>query len=269
MNATATSPTKPTEYGKSKSVYPTNHNGSSILPFIAKTFRRDGVNCFYGVQRDNFSTSYSNIKLEELREINKGNSITRIVKSTQKSYSWDPIPIANTDTIEVSMEAVGNLYCIDIDDFEIIDGKKCGNYIYDNLPEFLKACPYTKSRNKGNPHLWFRIDGIDADKLKGSSDWKNGNENLNFPINTSGELLTRMTWEYKHGEVFNWNGDIPTFEWDLIKTIIKEKEIKNFEKKLNLNVKQPPTIIEYCEESKSAPLTEQKNEKKKEKEKEK
>jgi hypothetical protein len=170
--------------------------------------------------------------LDEFKQINKGNSLTRHTK-TGSSYEWYPIPISNTDTIEVSMEVMGNMYCIDIDTCEIIDGITYGNYNYNDLPEFLKACPYTKSRNKGNPHIWFKIHGIDSDKLK-TNGWKNANDNLAF---CDGELLTRMTWEYKNSEVYNYNGHIPSISWDDIKTLLKDSEVIKWSTKCNLESK--------------------------------
>ena len=117
-----------------------------------------------------------------------------------------------------------------------------GNYDYSNLPEFLKACPYTKSKNKGNPHLWFKMEGIDATRLK-TGDWKNANDNLSF---CDGELLTRMTWEYKMGNVYNWNGDIPTLQWSDIKTLLKADKVKKWEDKVR--VVQPISFGETDEE---------------------
>ena len=83
---------------------------------------------------------------------------------------------------------------------------------------------------KGNPHLWFEMEGIDATRLK-TGDWKNANDNLSF---CDGELLTRMTWEYKMGNVYNWNGDIPTLKWSDIKTLLKASEVKKWEDKVRV-----------------------------------
>ena len=73
-------------YGESKSVYP-EHKTQPIVNFIAQTFLRDGVKCFYGVERGNFSTSKSNMSLDEFREINKGKPIERKYRQTNETYN--------------------------------------------------------------------------------------------------------------------------------------------------------------------------------------
>lgn len=211
------------EYGKSRAIYPTEHLGQPIMNFIEETFQRDGINCYYGVRRGDFTTSKSDMNIEDFKTIQEGKQLKRKVAKTGKEYFWKPISVDATDTIEVSMEAVGNLYCLDIDKAAETDGVKYGDYDFNELPDIFKECPYTKSRNKGNPHLFFRIDGIDAHKLKSQTNggWKNASDNINF---TDGEILTRMTWEYKDGEVFNYNGIIPTLNWGDVKNYLTPME---------------------------------------------
>jgi hypothetical protein len=226
-------------YGESKTIYPAEHIGTNLLPFIASTFIRDGVKCFYGVDGNNFSTSKSNITIDELKTIGEGNSLTRTVEKTGKTYLWKPISLKSTDTVEVSMECVGNLYCLDIDNCETIDGIKYGNYDWNNLPEIFKECPYTKSRNKGNPHIWFRIDGIDANKLK-TGKWKNANSNINF---ADGEILTRMTWEYLNANVYNWNSYIPTLNWNDVQKYMKTDEVRKWNEQIGTKYPSKKTIF--------------------------
>ena len=223
---------KVVKYGESKSIYPKHHEDGKkdIKMFIARTFLKDGVRCFYGVERGNFCTSKSDMTIDDFKIINGGGKLRRTNKKNGNEYDWVPVGLKNTDTFECSMEATGNLYCLDIDTVHIVDGFHYGNFDFNNLPEIFKNCPYTKSRNKGNPHIWFKIEGIDHEKLK-TSGWKNASDNLNF---AEGELLTRMTWEYINGFVYNYDGSIPSLNWDDVKENLTTAEVKKWEEKSGL-----------------------------------
>ena len=70
---------------------------------------------------------------------------------------------------------------------------KMGTWNIENTPEVLKQCPFTLSRTKKNPHYWFRISGLDGEKLK-TDGFRNATDNLNF---CEGEILINHSWEKK------------------------------------------------------------------------
>ena len=221
------------KYGNSKSTYPNEHTEEKLINFVGKIFvHESGTKCYYGVEDNNFNTSKSNMTLDEFKKIQNGESIVRFSKTKNADYNWRPMSINNTNTIECSAEAIGNMYILDIDNFETgEDGLKYGNFHFETLPELFKNCPYTKSRNKQNPHLFFKINGVDSSLLK-TNGWKNASDNLNF---AQGELLTRMSWEYKTEKIYNWVGiDVPTLEWNDVKKYLKKEEVAKWEKKCNI-----------------------------------
>ena len=221
---------------------------NDISSFIASTFIRDGVRCFYLIDTDNRGSSKSDMSLEEFKKLQEGNGILRIfnkdTKKEKRVEDWKP-NLYGANSIEVNMRNIeGLLCCVDIDDCievpptpEYPTGKM-GTWNIEDTPEILKQCPFTLSRTKKNPHYWFRISGLDEKKLK-SDGFRNATNNLNF---CDGEILINHTWEKKGGKVYNWDGTIPTISWTDIKTLMKPNEVIKWEAKAQY--KQKKLIIE-------------------------
>lgn len=214
--------------------YPTEHSATPIQQFIAKTFIIDGVRCFYPIDVNKKSSSKSDMTLEEFRMLQEGKPIMRTWnkgKENETTTEWRPVGASMTNIFEVNFANL-NLFTTDIDDYQTNDeGKKVGAWDFAKTPEIFKNCPYTKSRTKGNPHFWYKIDGLDTEALKAGG-FRNASKNLTFC--NDGEILTNHSWEDKNGYVYNWNGEIPTIQWDELKKVMKPSEVKKWEKKANI-----------------------------------
>jgi phage/plasmid-associated DNA primase len=212
--------------------------------FIAKTFIQDGVKTFYPMS--NPTDSKSDLTLEQFRLIQEKKAVEWINSKNEKK-SWRPLGIAVATSIELNFRYLdGFVCCVDIDDCVEVEKSpeypkgEMGTWNIENTPEILKACPFTLSRNKKNPHYWFRVSGIDGEKLKntpaGEKQFRNAPKNLAFC--KDGELLINHTWEKKGGKVYNWDGEIPTIEWDDIKKLVKSDEVIKWEAKAQLHQKK-------------------------------
>ena len=213
--------------------YPTDHIKTPITQFITKTFVVDGVRCFYPVDIDKKSSSKSDMTLDEFRLLQEGKPIMRTWnKGTPKETTteWRPTPARDTNIFECNFSKL-NLFTTDIDDYVEVEGKKNGVWDFEKTPEIFKNCPYTKSRSKGNPHFWYRIEGLDVEALKDGG-FRNASKNLTFC--NDGEILTNHSWEDKTGYIYNWNGEVPTIKWDDLKKLMKNTEVVKWEKKAGL-----------------------------------
>jgi len=214
--------------------YPTDHSATPIQQFIAKTFIIDGVRCFYPIDVNKKSSSKSDMTLEEFRMLQEGKPIMRTWnkgKENETTTEWRPVGASMTNIFEVNFANL-NLFTTDIDDYCEVEGKKVGAWDFAKTPEIFKNCPYTKSRSKGNPHFWYRIEGLDTEALKAGG-FRNASKNLTFC--QDGEILTNHSWENKNGFVYNWTGEIPTIQWDDLKKLMKTSEVRKWEKKANIN----------------------------------
>lgn len=120
---------------------------------------------------------------------------------------------------ELSLRAVHNIYCIDIDDKTIS---------WDDIPDILKTCPFTKSRTKILPHFFLKIKGIDNENFKCN---ENNLESNNL-IFAKGELLNVAVWEKIDGFIYNYDitSGIPEFDFNDIKFLFKQHIIDKISK---------------------------------------
>jgi phage/plasmid-associated DNA primase len=207
--------------------------------FIAQTFIQDGVKTFYPMSQR--TDSKSDLTLEQFRLIQE-NQPVKYINSKNEHKSFRPLAMSVATSIELNFRHLdGFVCCVDIDDHvevekspEYPDGKM-GTWNIDDTPEILKQCPFTLSRNKKNPHIWFRISGID-DKILKTDGFRNASKNLAFC--KDGELLINHTWEKKGGKVYNWDGELPTIAWDDIKPLLKHDEVIKWEAKAQLKQKK-------------------------------
>lgn len=203
--------------------FPSDFSSHDIKSFIAQTFIRDGTRCFF--QKDDSEFSARNtLTLEQFKELNKNGSVELINSKTKKPYKWQPC--SSGAFVSVSLKAT-NIYCIDIDD----------SYDWEKIPMWLRLCPFSTSRTKRLQHFYFKMIGIDCDKLNASFSHKS--ENLNF---CKGEFLNTAVWELKyessvdnivpfreHGKIYNWNGTLPEIAWIEVKKCLVPSEIKRIE----------------------------------------
>ena len=167
--------------------------------------------------------SKSSLTLEDFTELHEKGVVTDKTGKPFKPYiSWQSCTHA-----ELSLRANKSVYIIDIDD---------KNITWEQLPEPLKALPFTKSSSKSLPHFYFQMDGINHDLLKGGSGKLSlGDDNLAF---CKGDLLISHAWEtFKDGKIYNWdlNKSLPLLSWDIVKGMCKEETIKKVELTQNFN----------------------------------
>lgn len=207
--------------------------------FIGKTFTQDGIRTFYPMSIP--TDSKSDLTLEQFRLIQEGKSVDYINSKNMKK-SFRPLAMSAATSIELHFRHLdGFVCCVDIDDCVEVEKSpeypegKMGTWNIENTPEILKQCPFTLSRNKKNPHYWFRLSGLDDKKLK-TDGFRNASKNLVFC--KDGELLINHTWEKKGGKVYNWDGEIPTIDWNDIKKLVKSDEVIKWEAKAQLYQKK-------------------------------
>lgn len=188
--------------------YP-NYESRPLTDFIAQNFIINGVKCFYGFNKP--TEARNTLTLEQFDELHRTKGL--VLKNKEGKFSkFTPPPMNTSQNLLASMNHQ-NLYCVDLDEPKLK---------WDDIPDILKDCPFSLSRNKKLPHLFFRIDGLDHTRIKSH---QNATENLNF---CKGELLTGTTWERKDGHIYNWNGTIPTLQWSDVSKLLKPEEVKKF-----------------------------------------
>jgi len=133
----------------------------------------------------------------------------------------------------IYLKLVDNLFVIDIDE---------KNYDINNLPDIFKALPYTLGNTKGF-HLYVYINNFpEYDKY-------NQTDVLKF---SKGDLIrTNNIWEKETSIIYNYDGKIPSIEYEDIKEYVDEikldirtkKDLENMKKKTNRNVKPVSNTI--------------------------
>jgi len=221
---TTTSFTKTSADGTAMGTYtitnfPSDLSSHDISTFIAQSFIRDGTRCFFKKDDSEFSAR-NTLTIEQLKELQSTGSVELINTKTKKPYNWQPSKVG--DFISVSLKATG-VYCVDIDD----------SYDWNVIPWWLKTCPFSTSRTKRLQHFYFKMSGIDCDKLNAGFSHKS--ENLNF---CKGEFLNTAVWELKsdkggcedqfrqHGKIYNWNGTLPIIDWSEVKKCLVPSEVQ-------------------------------------------
>jgi phage/plasmid-associated DNA primase len=199
--------------------FPSDFSSHDITSFIAQSFIREGTRCFFNKDDSEFSAR-NTLTLEQFRELNAKGSVELIKSKDKSKYEWKPVK--SGDFVSVSLKATG-IYCFDLDD----------SYDWNEIPYWLKLCPFSTSRTKRLQHFYFKMSGIDCDKLNAGFSHKS--DNLNF---VKGEFLNTAVWELKkdnggckdsnrlHGKIYNWNGTIPEIAWNEVKKHLVPSEIK-------------------------------------------
>ena len=208
--------------------YPSSHTSSKVTEFIANTFIEQGVRTFYGLNHP--ADCRNNLTLDHFKDIQDGKKVV-LVNDKGKTYQYSPPAMNISKEIACSMKH-SNIYCIDIDG-KSVDDK---TFLWNDIPDIFKQCPYTKSRNKKLPHFYFRMSGIDHTILKRGT-FMNASNNLNF---CKGELLTNTVWETNKGQIWNYDGELPLLAWNDVKMYLKQTEVTKFE--IQAKIRSSPTI---------------------------
>lgn len=234
--------------------YPTNHTSSPLLNFVASNFIVDSTKLFYFIDDKRKFTSKSDLTKNQLNEIWKNGELGKksitFVDNTGAEKNWKPIEKSNGNALELCIRHAG-IFVIDIDGRSDTDK----TFSWNDIPELLHTLPYTLSRTKGLPHFFFRLTGIDAQKLMGVNPttlkgFRLGQDNLNF---CKGDFLNNHTWERMSldAKVFNYNGVIPTLEWNDVKTLMKPGDAKKLEIQAGLHQPVLPLKRPFVKESTS------------------
>ena len=113
-----------------------------------------------------------------------------------------------------------NLYCIDIDEPSITTMDELKDLIWDlDYYEEIFDCPYTKGNTKGI-HIYIRINNVPHYT----------NQQSVFRDFTGDFIKKNNMWERIDKQVYNYNGKIPTVDFDDIKQIFNDKIKKPNEK---------------------------------------
>jgi hypothetical protein len=211
--------------------YPKNHTEMPMDTrlFVAQNFIKDGVNTFYGL--DKKEGARNNLTIENFKAIHDvkrdRNLPIKVTAARGEMKDFFPVSTKNCLLLGINMNH-SNIYCVDIDGPKEVGIKTVK---WNDIPEILRSCPYTKSRNKELPHFFFRIDNADLDyqRLKMGGSFTNASKNLTF---CRGELLTSAVWEKKSSTVYNYNDELPVLKWKDVKQFITEEESMKFEKKV-------------------------------------
>lgn len=215
--------------------YPETHTTTNLKDFIDPNFYVNNIPLYYPIDTNYKSSSQSDMEVFEFADIWKDKAVYRTTrdKKTKKlvSKEWKPLQgVIEPNALELSLRHT-QIFVIDIDGRDVDDK----TFSWSDVPEILRSCPYTKSRTKKLPHFFFRLEGLPLDALLGEDTnsgkpFRNGSDNLNF---CKGELLVNHTWEIYQKDtivnVFNYNGTIPTLNWNDIKNLMKPVEVKRFE----------------------------------------
>ena len=216
--------------------YPDEHSKQSIMnEFIMVNFKLNGIKKFYGMKTK--GSARNDLSMEQFEKLQNKETLKLWSKTKECYYDFRP-DIRTSDLVGMSMNH-SDIYCVDV------DGEDGDNptFKWENLPEILKSCPYTKSRNKKLPHFFFRMIGLDHQQLKQGGEFNNAQDNLTF---CKGELLTGNAWEIKVGFVYNYTGKLPVLttvpilQWSDVRKFVKPDEVTKFENtqktKFNLNL---------------------------------
>jgi P4 family phage/plasmid primase-like protien len=121
-----------------------------------------------------------------------------------------------------------NLFCIDVDDENVTDMEKFRQSTYDEFPKIYQ-CPFVKGNTKGI-HIYVRINGMHS-----------YTDEIDVFEYFTGDCIKdkKNMWEKADKKIENYNGSIPTINYDEIKSIFNEKinkEKKKKQKKQEVNV---------------------------------
>lgn len=149
------------------------------------------------------------------------------ISRIEKQYLFrKAIDYENADLYELNINVINDCILIfDIDNDEIVNftTENKNLWINENIPEKIRNLPYTLSRNKKLPHYWCIVKDIDKNIF--INNVKILKDCLNF---CKGDILTSHVWENANAEIYNYNGFIPTLDFEYIKYYIKNNFLNKF-----------------------------------------
>lgn len=168
------------------------------------------------------------------------------ISRIEKQYLFrKAVDYINADLYELNMNVIKDCILIfDIDNDEIVNysDENKNTWINENIPEKIRNLPYTLSRNKKLPHYWCIVKGIDKNIF--INNVKILKDCLNF---CKGDILTSHVWENSNAEIYNYNGYIPTLDFEYIKSFIKDNFLNKFYMNLKVNNESDIDSESECE----------------------
>lgn len=151
----------------------------------------------------------NNLTKEQIKKFHQDNYV-----ETDKGV-YNPT-IRNPTHFELRLRYTDNIVCLDVDGI-LENGDCCLTDIWSvpHMKELFLDCPYTLSRNKQLPHFYFKLDGININELS--------NTYVDCFKDLKGDVLFNHCWEkIKDNQMYNYNGELPAYEYEDIKHIFKD-----------------------------------------------
>lgn len=184
-------------------------------------------------------------ELSNLGQVERPNGVFRLI-----------CPYTNAQYFEVSLwNSQECIIILDIDNIEnleeynslSIDEKLI--YIQNNnfnFPNWIANLPFTLSRNKQLPHYWMRLDNIHKKYIRDNGVKSNlvGHLFLTNKKKSNGDILIVNTWERSDSKLYNYNGEIPLIDFQILSSVLDDKAKDKIDIQL---IDDQPQKIDYVD----------------------
>ena len=180
-----------------------NDCGKQFIPFlpIKLDYKEDGSFTTKGAKSD--------LTLEQMEQV-KINGEVEVEKKTDGSkYNYKPLKLSEATHYELRLNFGKPKMIIDIDGFKESGDITMSEYWESEIPSQIQSAPFFLSRTKSLPHHIFYIEGLPEDIKP--------DKYINVFKDFNGDILLNHAWEMNNSKVYNYNGEIPTLQWDRVK----------------------------------------------------
>ena len=180
-----------------------------------------------------FFGTKNNLDAKNFYELEE-NNVTQVYNKTKGIYEDFKlsVDIETADAYEIRNRLSNyNILIVDIDGINANGDCTLNEFLNnENTPDFFKnnKIPYTLSRGKGLPHYHFIVEGLDNIKYLDNT--------YQECFNTiKADLLFNHVWEMKYAILYDYNGELPKFQWNNIKDMLNKNVLNTINNTTNNN----------------------------------